>query len=77
MLPNIRDDAISALLGLTQSSLSCASYTHLINDFLRQPLTADFHCVRFINGQANFRLQTHAKSHRSQQKGYNLALVEL
>jgi hypothetical protein len=29
-----------------------------------------------VNGMANFDLQTHAKSHRSQ-KGYDIKLVEL
>jgi hypothetical protein len=82
MLPNIRDDAINAMLGLTQGNLvGCATYTQLFNDFLRwsrQPLTDDLHCVRFISGPANFQpAQTQAKSHRSQQKRYNLPLVEV
>jgi hypothetical protein len=34
LLPNIRDDAINAMLGLTQGNLSYATYTHLFNDFL-------------------------------------------
>jgi hypothetical protein len=78
-LPNIQDDAINALLNLTQGSMRYAFYTKQFNDFLRrsrQNLTADVQCVRFINGQANFALQTQAKSHRSQ-KGYNVTLVEL
>jgi hypothetical protein len=33
LLPNIRDDAINALLGLTQGSLSYANYAQLFNDF--------------------------------------------
>jgi hypothetical protein len=48
LLPNIRGDAISAMLGLTQGSLSYANYTKLFNDFLRrsrEPLTDDFQCV--------------------------------
>jgi hypothetical protein len=59
MLPNIWDDAINALLGLTQGTLSNASYTELFNDLLkrsRQTLTDDLHSVRFINGLANFQL---------------------
>jgi hypothetical protein len=78
-LPNIQDDAINALLSLTQGSMSYALYTKQFNDFLRrsrQNLTADVQCVRVINGMANFELKTHAKSHRSQ-RGYNVRLVEL
>jgi hypothetical protein len=78
-LPNIQDDAINALLNLTQGSMSYGLYTHRFNDFLRrycQKLTADVLCVRFINGLANFELKTQAKSHRSQ-RGYNVQLVEL
>jgi hypothetical protein len=44
MLPNIRDEAINALLGLTQGNLSDGDYTQMFNDFLRrscQPLTYD------------------------------------
>jgi hypothetical protein len=79
MLPNIHDDAINAILGITQGNLSYATYIEHLNDFLRrsrQQLTTDLHCVRFINGLANFQLQTHAKSHRSHM-GYNLKLAEL
>jgi hypothetical protein len=79
VLPSIQDDAINVLLSITQGNMSYAVYTQLFNDFLlrsRQQLTADLHCVRFINGMANFQLQTQAKSHRSQ-KGYELQLVEL
>jgi hypothetical protein len=57
MVLNTTDDAINAMLGLTQGSLSYASYTQLFNEFLRrsrQPLTGDLHCIRFINGPANF-----------------------
>jgi hypothetical protein len=43
----------------------------------RQPLTDDFQYVGFINGPANFQLQTHDKFHRSQRNGYNMPLVEL
>jgi hypothetical protein len=78
-LPNIQDDAINAMLNLTQGGMSYALYTKQFNDFLRrsrQNLTADVQCVRFINGLANFALKTQAKSHRSQ-KGYNVTLVEL
>jgi hypothetical protein len=79
-LPNIQDDAINALLNLTQGSMSYVVYVKQFNDFLRrsrQDLTADVQCVhRFINGLANFALKTQAKSHRSQ-KGYNVTLVEL
>jgi hypothetical protein len=59
MLPNILDEATHALLGLTQGTLSYASYTQLFNDLLqrsRQHLTDDLHCVRFINELANFQL---------------------
>jgi hypothetical protein len=79
MLPNIQDDAINALLSLTQGIMSYALYTLQFYDFLRrsrQQLTADVQCVRFVNGLANFELKTHAKSHRSQ-RGYNVELVEL
>jgi hypothetical protein len=78
-LPNIQDDAINALLNLTQRSTSYALYTQRFNDFLRrsrQNLTAGVQCIRFIHGVANFELKTHAKSHRSQ-RGYNVKLVEL
>ena len=43
-LPNIQDDAISALLSFTQGSMSYALYTKQFNDFLRrsrQSLTTD------------------------------------
>jgi hypothetical protein len=79
MLPNVQDNAINALLSLTQGSMSYALYTQQFNDFLRwsrQQLTVDVHCVRFINGLANFELRTHAKSHRSL-RGYSVKLVEL
>jgi hypothetical protein len=79
LLPNIRDDATNALLGMTQSNMSYAAYTQQFNDILRrsrQHLTNNRHCVRFISGLANFQLQTQAKSRRSQ-KGYTLPLVEL
>jgi hypothetical protein len=79
LLPNIRDDAIKALLGITHGNLSYAAYTLQFDEFLqksRQHLTDDLQCVRFINGVANFQFQTQAKSHRSQ-RGYTLPLVEL
>jgi hypothetical protein len=79
LLPNIQDDAINALLSLSHGSMSYDVYTQQSNDFLRrsrQQVTYDVHCVRFINGLANFELKTHAKSHRSH-KGYNIKLVEL
>jgi hypothetical protein len=44
LLPNIRDDAINALLGLTQGNLNNTTYTHVFHDFLRrsrQPITDD------------------------------------
>jgi hypothetical protein len=78
-LPNVQDDAINALLNLTQGSMSYALYTQQFDDFLRrsrQKLTADVQCVRFINVLADFELKTQAKSHRSQ-RGYNVQLVEL
>jgi hypothetical protein len=34
-LPNIQDDAINAMLNLTQGSMSYAFYTRKFNDFLR------------------------------------------
>jgi hypothetical protein len=77
-LPNIQDDAINAMLSLTQGIMSYALYTKHFNDYLRrsrQNLTVDVQCVRFINGLANFELKIQAKSHRSQ-KGYNIRLVE-
>jgi hypothetical protein len=61
LLPNIKDDAIKALLGITQGDMSYATYTAQFNDFLRrsrQQLTADLQCDRFINGLANFQLET-------------------
>jgi hypothetical protein len=79
LLPNIQDDAINAMLSLTQGNMSYAAYTQQINGFLRrsrQHMTADVQCVRFINGLANFDLKNHAKSHRSQ-KGYDIKLMEL
>jgi hypothetical protein len=78
-LPNIQDDAINAMLNLTQGSMSYVVYVKQFNDFLRrsrQNLTVDVECVRLINGLANCALKTQAKSHRSQ-KGYNITLVEL
>jgi hypothetical protein len=69
MLPNIRDGANNALLGLTQGNLSYADYTQLFNDFFlrsRQHLTDDLRCVRFITGLTNFQLHTQAKARRSQ-----------
>jgi hypothetical protein len=79
LLPNIQDDAINAMLNLTQGNMSYALYTQRFNDFLRrsrQNPTVDVQCVRFINGLANFELKTLAKSHRSL-RGYNVKLVEL
>jgi hypothetical protein len=78
LLPNIQDDAINALLGITQVNMTYDVYTQQFNDFYkrsRQNLTTDLQCVRFINGMANFQLQTQAKSHRPH-RGYNLKLVE-
>jgi ADP-ribose pyrophosphatase YjhB (NUDIX family) len=68
-LPNIQDDAINAMLNLTQGSMSYVVHVKQFNDFLRrsrQDLTSDVQCVRFINGLANFALKTQAKSHRPQ-----------
>jgi hypothetical protein len=79
LLANIRDDAINALLSITQGNMSYAFYTQQFNEFsrkFRQLLTADLQCARFIDGLANFQPQTQAKSRRSQ-KGYELHLVEL
>jgi hypothetical protein len=79
MLPNIQDDAITTLIQHMQGSISCATYTQNFNDLLRRsrhPLTNDFQCIYFIRGMSNFHLHTHAKSHRSQQKGYCVPLVE-
>jgi hypothetical protein len=79
MFINIRDDAINAMLGLTQGNLSYVDYTHLFIGFLRRSrrrLTNDLQCVRFISGLAKFQLRTQVKSHRSQQKGHTLPLVE-
>jgi hypothetical protein len=68
-LPNIQDDAINALLNLTQThTMSYALYTKHYNDFLRrsrQNMTAHVQCVRFINGLGNFTLKNQAKSHRA------------
>jgi hypothetical protein len=79
LLPNIRDDAINAMLGVTQGNMNYAAYTQQFNDLLRrspQQLTNDLKCVRFICGLANFQIRTQTKSHRSK-KGYTLKLVEL
>jgi hypothetical protein len=78
MLPNIRDDVVNAMLGITQGNMSYAVYTQHFNDLLRrsrQHLTYDLQRVRFISGLANVQLHTQAKSHRSQ-RGYTLPLVE-
>jgi 8-oxo-dGTP pyrophosphatase MutT (NUDIX family) len=79
-LPNIKDDAINALLRFTQSNtMSYAFYTKQYNDYLRRSrehLTSDVQCVRFINGLANTTLKNQAKSHRAQ-KGYQITLVDL
>jgi hypothetical protein len=67
LLPNIQDDAIIALPGITQGNMSYAAYTQQFIDFLRRPrqhLKDDLQCVRFIGGLANFQLLTQAKSHR-------------
>jgi hypothetical protein len=79
MLSNIRDGAITAMIQLTQSTLTYASYTQQFNDFIwrsRQPFTYDFRCVCFIKGVSQFHLQSLAKSHRSQRNGYCMPLVE-
>jgi hypothetical protein len=80
MLPNIQDDAINALVSMTQGTMTYTVYTQQFNNcFLRrfrQKLTTDLQCVRFINGLANFELHTQPKSHRSQ-KGYKLKIMEL
>jgi hypothetical protein len=68
------------MLSITQGNMSYAVYTPEFNDFLRwsrQQRTTDLQCVRFIHGLANFDLQTKAKYHLSQNKGYDLKLVEL
>ena len=79
-LPNIQDDAITALLSFTQSNtMSYALYAKKYNDYLRrsrQDLTAEVQCVRFINGLASDALKKLAKSHRAQ-LGYRTTLVEL
>jgi hypothetical protein len=36
LLPNIQDDAINALLGITEGNMSYAVYTQQFNDFLRR-----------------------------------------
>jgi hypothetical protein len=79
MLPNIRDDVVNALLGITQGNMSYAAYTQQFNDFLRRSrkhLTYDLQRVRFISGLADIQLHPQTKSHRSQ-RGYILPLVEL
>jgi hypothetical protein len=77
LLPNIRDDAINAMIGLTQGSVSYAIYTHPFNDFLRmsrQPLTDDFQCVRFMTERfsASFSCQVPLFS----AKGSSMPFVE-
>jgi hypothetical protein len=59
LLPNIQDDAINAMLGITHGKIRYAVYTQQFNDFLRrsrQQLAFDLQCVRFINGLSNFQL---------------------
>jgi hypothetical protein len=71
---------LNSVTGLSPGLWSYADYTQQFNDFLRrspQPLTDDFQCVRFNFGLANLKLQTDAKSHRLQQKVYNMMLMEL
>jgi hypothetical protein len=54
-LPNVQDDAINAMLNLTQGSMSYVVYVKQFNDFLRrsrQNLKTDVQCARFINGMA-------------------------
>jgi hypothetical protein len=62
-LPSLPDDAINAVLGLTQGSLSYSLFNYFLRRS-RQFFTDDLQCVRFINGLANFQLQTPAKSDR-------------
>jgi hypothetical protein len=79
LLPNIRDDVINAMLGITQDNMSYTAYIQEFNDFLRrsrQNLIHDLHCVRFISGLANLQLYTQAKPHRTH-RGCTLPLVEL
>jgi hypothetical protein len=40
-------------------------------------LTDSLQCVRFITGLSTFQIQNQTKSHRSQQKGYNMLIAEL
>jgi hypothetical protein len=57
LLPNIRYDAINAVLGITQGNMSYAAYTQQFYDFLRrsrQHPTYDLQCVRFISGLTHF-----------------------
>jgi hypothetical protein len=63
-LPNIQDDAINALLNLTQGSIICAFYTKQFNDFLRRSrlnLTADMQCVRFYQWHGELRIEDSSK----------------
>jgi ABC-type uncharacterized transport system fused permease/ATPase subunit len=72
MLLNITDYAIMAIFQLTQCSLSYATYTQQLNDFLRrfrQHFTDDFQRAYFVKGLPSFQLHTHANYHRSQHKG--------
>jgi hypothetical protein len=63
LLPNIRDDASSALFGFTQGFVSYASYTQLFNDFSPEVSTASYGHLTVLSlhyGMANFQLHTQA-----------------
>jgi hypothetical protein len=42
LLPNIRDDAINALIGLTQGPMSYSNYTQQFNDFFAEVSIASY-----------------------------------
>jgi hypothetical protein len=81
LLPNVRDDAINALLGLTQGNWSYAGYTKMFDFLRRSRYTLKMTFSVFGSSMdwliSNSRVQTQPKSDRSQQKCYNLPFVEL
>jgi hypothetical protein len=43
MLPNIQDDAINALLGITEGNISYATYTQVSSTTHNRPSMGSFH----------------------------------
>jgi hypothetical protein len=67
LLPNIRDNSMNSMMALNQAGKPFQEYPRLLNDFERR-LKADMNdgvrCNRFIIGEANITLMTHALPHR-------------